>query len=317
MKDDPPPSEDVKVEEKPPAATHLRTRQKSVQFNESFAEDARSVRSTKSTTSQQSSARSRAAVKAMGLSASFKQQMNLDDREPPKYLFYPFTKGYMCWFVWTVIWSILTIFFETYSVAFLPGGGLPPSNPASVVEYCFSTVFVIDIFVNFNLAYTTLDDVVIFDRKRIMVHYLKKVFWIDVIGVFPFYHTILAARDLVGVDSEQTRYLHLVSLTRLVRLHRVFKAFEMMQYSTKISLMWYTMIRNFGGALVWTHFAACTMFFIAKQQSFQDSWLEEPTPTETNFDLYVTSLYWSIVTFATGTCQLYSLFGFVGAKRFI
>jgi hypothetical protein len=274
-------------------------------------DDTKSVRSTKSTTSQQSSSTRgrKAAVKAGGMamkmSESFKQQMHMENKEAPKFLFYPFNKGYKWWFFWTVVWSVLTILFETYAIAFLPGGGQPASTPASVVEICFSVVFAIDILVNFNLAYTTPDDAIIIERKQIVLHYLKKWFWLDLIGVFPFNLTILAAKGLVGVDSEQTRYLALVRLARLVRVHRVVKAFEMMQYSTKISLLWYTMIRDFGVALVWTHFAACTMFFISRQVNFQDSWLEEPAPTETNFNLYITSLYWSIVTFATGTLFIF------------
>lgn len=195
---------------------------------------------------------------------------------------------------------MLTVFFETYAIAFLPGGWASPTDPASIIEYCFLTVFALDILVNFNLAYTDQEDLVVLDRKRIAWNYFRRWFWIDLIGVFPFYITILAARDEIGVDSTQTRNLELVRLLRISRLHRVVHAFKLMQYSTKITLMWYTMVRNFGGAIMWTHFAACMMFFIARQYDFQDSWLE-PAADETNFDLYVTSLYWSIVTFATGT----------------
>ncbi|KAL3937147.1 MAG: hypothetical protein SGARI_002264, partial [Bacillariaceae sp.] len=140
---------------------------------------------------------------------------------------------------------------------------------------------------------------VVTDRKQIARHYLSHWFWVDLIGIFPFYVCIIAARGEVGVDNQATRNLQLIRLLRVTRLHRVFHAFEVTQYSTKISLMWYTMTRNFGFSLLWTHFAACMMYFISRQHDFQDSWLEEPAPTETNVDLYLTSLYWSIVTFTT------------------
>jgi hypothetical protein len=234
---------------------------------------------------------------SLSMPQSYRKQIQ---QQPPKYLFFPWSRGYRWWFGWTVAWSLLTVYFETYAIAFLPGGRKAVNDVAIIIEYCFFAVFGIDILVNFNLAYTDQEDLVVVNRKQIFWNYAKFLFWIDLIGVFPFYTVILAARDEIGVDNHETRNLQLVRLLRLVRLHRVVHASALAQYSTKISLAWYTMTRNFGGALLWTHFAACMMFFIARQNDFQDSWLE-PSDTDTNFDLYVTSLYWSIVTFATGT----------------
>eukprot|EP00539_Tryblionella_compressa_P013571 CAMPEP_0178830600 /NCGR_PEP_ID=MMETSP0746-20121128/9006_1 /TAXON_ID=913974 /ORGANISM="Nitzschia punctata, Strain CCMP561" /LENGTH=815 /DNA_ID=CAMNT_0020492771 /DNA_START=59 /DNA_END=2506 /DNA_ORIENTATION=- len=283
-------------EEKP-----VDTHRKSVQFQHQdspYLDDAKSTKSTKSSSSQASG---RAGVKSRGMgmshALSVKHQKLKENDEMPKFLFFPYSNGYKCWFGWTVIWAVLTIYFETYSIAFLPGGIGPRNSPANIVEYCFLTVFAMDILVSFNLAYEDESEDLVTDRKKIAWNYLRMWFWLDLIGVFPFYSVILEAKGLEDVDSRETRYLALVGLTRLVRLHRVVKCFEWMQYSDKISLMWYTMIRNFGGALVWTHLAACTMFYIARQQDFQDTWLEPGT--ETNFELYLTSLYWSIVTFTT------------------
>jgi potassium channel len=75
-------------------------------------------------------------------------------------------------------------------------------------------------------------------------------------------------------------------------------AFEMVQFSSKIDRLALTLTRNFGAAFLWTHIGACTLFFIARQQYFEDTWLA-PEPTDSIYDLYVTSLYWSVVTFAT------------------
>lgn len=237
----------------------------------------------------------------MSMPESYRKQLYHGRAMHPKYIFFPWTKWYIWWFGFTVVWSLWTLFFETYAIAFLPGGLSSAGDPASIIEYCFLAVFGVDILINFNLAYADEEDVVVTDRKQIFWHYFRFCFWIDLISFFPFYIIILAARDEIGVDNFQTRNLQLVRLLRLVRLHRVVHAFELTQYSTKISLLWYTMTRDFGGAILWTHFAACMMFFIARQYNFQDSWLEEPADSDTNLDLYLTSLYFSIVTFATGT----------------
>jgi hypothetical protein len=266
-------------------------------------EEAPSIRSFASSSNISAKLRHRSngsMTSTMSMPQSFRKQLQLKEQEPPKYLFYPWSRAYKWWFAFTVAWSLLTVFFETYAVAFLPGGRRASNDAASIIEYCFLTIFGIDILVNFNLAYTDQEDLVVVDRKKIFRNYIRCWFWIDLIGIFPFYLIILAARNEFGVDNEQTRNLELVRLLRLVRLHRVAHASALAQYSTKISLVWYTLTRNFGVALLWTHFAACMMFFIAVQHNFQDSWLE-PAETDTIFELYVTSLYWSIVTFATGT----------------
>lgn len=129
------------------------------------------------------------------------------------------------------------------------------------------------------------------------------MFWIDLIGVFPFYIVALSISGLMGVNNSTTQYMSLLRLLRLVRLHRVKQLFDILQYDTRISLMWLTLIRNFGAALVWTHFAACTMFFIAKQFGFDDdtTWIGSQVFGLNEFERYVTSLYWSVVTFTTGT----------------
>ncbi|KAG7368625.1 ion transport protein [Nitzschia inconspicua] len=227
---------------------------------------------------------------------SYRKQLYYGVAPQPKYLFFPW---YRWWFWLATVWSIFTVFYETFAVGFLPGGLSPAGNPASIIEFCFLTLFTTDIATNFNLAYTDQEDVVVTDRRMIIWNYFRGWFWIDLIAVFPFYIIILAARDEIGIDDFQTRNLQLIRLLRVVRLHRVVQALQVTQYSSKISLLWYTMVRDFGGAIMWTHFAACMMFFIARQRDFQDSWLEAPADTETNFDLYVTSQYWSIVTFVT------------------
>jgi hypothetical protein len=298
---------------------------KSVSFphERSRADDTTSEREeTKSVRSTVSSRMGSAALlhrqngsKSLSIPKSYQRQLSEGDAVAlPKDIIYPWSKGYKSWFALTVIWSILTVVFEPYCIAFLPGGVLPPSDPASIIEYCFTSVFVVDLLVNFNLAFSDEFDNIVTDRKKIGWKYFKFWFWIDLIAVFPFYLCILAGLGLTNVDSVQTRNIKLVRLLRLLRIHRVLHAFEYAQTSTRVSLFWYTMARNYGFSLLWTHCAACGLYFIARQYNFQGTWIE-PDATDTNLSLYLTSLYWSIVTFATGMyaycleCKSRLLFG--------
>jgi CRP-like cAMP-binding protein len=65
--------------------------------------------------------------------------------------------------------------------------------------------------------------------------------------------------------------------------------------------MWLTLFRNFGVALVWTHFAACFFYFIARQYDFapDNTWIGSLVEDLNGSERYLTSLYWAVITFTT------------------
>ncbi len=212
----------------------------------------------------------------------------------------PWSTWYKTWWALSVIASVLTVLSETFQMAFPPAGLFPYNDVSSVIEYVLLSVFFVDILINFNLAYE-LDNNLITDRKMIAEHYIKTMFVVDVIGVFPFYPIALAATGQLGKDTQLSQLLGILRLLRLVRVHRVLLLFERAQYSTKISLMWLTLIRNFTGAFVWTHVNACIMYFIAKLFDFDPitTWIGDSLEGMSMFERYVTALYYAVTTFAT------------------
>jgi len=215
-------------------------------------------------------------------------------------LFVPWSPYYKTWWGFTVAAAVLTVFSETFAIAFQPGGEVPV-NGSDIIEYALMGFFTIDIFVNFNLAYYDAQDEIVTNRKLIARHYLEWFFWVDFIGVFPFYEVALAAAGQIGQNTRLSQYLSLLRLFRMVRLHRVKVLFDILQYSTKISFMSLTLIRNLSFALVWTHFNACALYFIARERDFDPTttWIGGEYPDLNLAERYVVSLYWSVVTFAT------------------
>jgi Ion transport protein len=152
----------------------------------------------------------------------------------------------------------------------------------------------------FNTAYYDENDHVVTKRRSIAFHYVfYGTFKIDFLGVFPFYIIALACAGSVGEDTKIALVLSLFRLTRLVRLYRVKHVFDVLSYSSKISLLSLTLIRNIGFAISWSHFAACTMYYISRLYSDpENTWIGDTTGQST-VQKYLTSMYWSVTTFAT------------------
>jgi len=216
----------------------------------------------------------------------------------PLHVVFPWGLAYKTWWGFTVVAAAFTIFFETFEVAF-SSGGLAKSG-SLIVEIILLTIFILDIIINFNLAYYDENNKIVFNRQCIFKHYIRKMFWVDLIGVIPFYLICLQATGTLGEVSQFTQNLGLLQLLKLVRIYRVADFFSILQYNRKISLISLTLIRNFSAALVWTHVWACIMFFIARESSFgQDTWLGYEASEMSSFENYITALYWSVVTFTT------------------
>ena len=62
-----------------------------------------------------------------------------------------------------------------------------------------------------------------------------------------------------------------------------------------------TLLRNLAVVLVWTHTWACVMFFIARETALDsdNTWLGTTVYGLSEFEQYITSLYWSVVTVST------------------
>ena len=228
--------------------------------------------------------------------------------ETTSHVIFPWNKYYKCWWGMTVVAATFTVFLITYQIAFMPGGLKPYADAPSIIEYVLVAIFALDILINFNLAYYDERDEIVHDRASIARNYLRFMFWVDLIGVFPFYLVALAAAGALGEDTTLTQYLALLKLFKMVRLHRMKQLFDILQYSTRVSLMWLTLLRNFGAALLWTHFAGCIFYFISRQDSFDEetTWIGGSIRGLSAFERYCTTLYWSVVTFTTvGTYYLH------------
>ena len=210
------------------------------------------------------------------------------------------------------------------------------------LEYVLTIIFIFDFVINLKyLAYynddSNHDHHVVNDPRLITKHYVSsRKFYIDIVTLVPFQYMLLTCvAPVIGSSSSfdnelsnnddydndgfslndaassyassrrLVEYIAFVRLLRLLRLYRVIEIFDLLAVDTRISLMTLTLIRNFAAAFLWTHVAACTIYFIARVEynldpsnTFIGSKIEDTTNTN-DYQCYIISLYWSTVTFAT------------------
>lgn len=216
---------------------------------------------------------------------------------------------YWVWWTITFLGAVATAFVLPYNIAF-QAELHTIVDAGTIAEGILNVVFAIDIAVNFNLAFYNKEDRLVFDRKVIAQAYLRKYFWVDLCGVFPFQSFFLTITGNLGRSTSDVLLFSLWRLPQLVRLHRLKKMSEILQYDGHISFLWFTLLRNFTAVLWVAHWEACTMYYIARLRDFDvETWLGPLVAAlgsdYSSFDYYLTSLYLSVVTFCTvGTSVL-------------
>ena len=209
-------------------------------------------------------------------------------------IWFPWMRCYELWWNLTIVGTLFTVFFEPYQIAFQKETGIF-NDGAAVVEFLLTAIFALDILVQFNLAFYD-HDVMVYERKEIFKSYCRRMFWVDLVGVVPFETIALAASDELGTDNNKALLFSLLRLLHFVRLYRLKPLSDSLQYNARISLMWFTLIRNLAVAFMLTHFSACIMYFLARLEEFDDeTWLGPLVNELSGFERYMYSLYWSIV----------------------
>jgi hypothetical protein len=82
----------------------------------------------------------------------------------------------------------------------------------NVIDQITDALFMLDIIINFFMAYYDINDELVTDRKIIALNYLKSWFFIDLTSVLPLSYFI-----------NTTDYTSLARITRLPKLYRLIK----------------------------------------------------------------------------------------------
>ena len=230
----------------------------------------------------------------------------------PRFIIHPLDWRYRLWWYTTVLIAAITSILIPYVIAFTAPGLYPYDSATSIVEFVCIALIAIDMIVSFNVARYD-KGVLVTDRRQLAKNYARLIFWIDFLSIFPFDEVALSIAGLRGPSYVNNpilaQYLSLFKIIRMLRLYRLSWFFQFLTYNLAASLLMVTLLRNIFLTFFFANVAACVWYFEARQRGFSEqTWVgasdqgagvSELYNTTKIGNMYIFSLYWSIMTMAT------------------
>lgn len=187
----------------------------------------------------------------------------------------------------------------------------PPPDPMFIINCLVDLIFVIDMVLQFFLMYpvkTKHGMTLEYRHKRIVVHYLRGWFTVDILSILPFGHLglILNSDALKGMKIVKVvRLLRLLKLMRILKASRVFRRIELNMSVTyhKLSLLKFFII-----LILMSHWLACmwalSLTLVEKSDNIP-RWVDSFAELEKNVAVktedsvwkkYIASLYFTSYT---------------------
>lgn len=215
---------------------------------------------------------------------------------------------------WDVI-MLLLIIYQALTIPYYICFNDDYADGMQSFEVIVTAFFLCDIVLSFNTGFYDKGSLVI-KRREIIKSYMKLWFWIDLLATFPYTWIIEA---IYPPSSESTndsdvynapkiiriiriiRFLRILKLLRLAKLKKILIKIEDYIASSLIGSL-FLLFRLVSGSFLAAHWLACLWFFIG--DSGRDihpiTWLNGANlQDKTNWEQYITSLYWAFTTIAT------------------
>mmetsp|Transcript_28467 Transcript_28467/g.45875 ORF Transcript_28467/g.45875 Transcript_28467/m.45875 type:complete len:784 (+) Transcript_28467:377-2728(+) len=230
-----------------------------------------------------------------------------------------------------VYWDLMILVFISWIVMYVPFQ-VGVSNGVLMYShgyyFLFGTIlnvfFIADTTMNFFRAYFTEMGRLVFDRRKIVRHYLFGWFWVDCLACFPCDSLY---RFLPNESSVDSTTINLIGFINMLRMFRVNRAFRIVKTNRSI-LEWrmrhfrpqVNLCRAIVLLIVFSHWIACMFCFVALLEAgtfseedinnpdnpnwlqyFFDSEDQKVIPVAGNefknmFSRYTVALYWSFMT---------------------
>jgi len=174
-----------------------------------------------------------------------------------------------------------------------------------IVNYIIDSIFLLDIIFTFNQAFYDEDFKIISDRKEVACNYIRTWFLIDLFAIVPF--EFLTTSDVEYNEMARLtrlgRMYKLVKLTRLIRILKIIKnrsqLFKYAHEFLKISIGFERLFYFILGFFMVCHIVGCLWILMPQLYSEDtETWLTSYSIMD-QFDLYLTSIYFTVTTITT------------------
>ncbi|CAK9327570.1 unnamed protein product [Citrullus colocynthis] len=212
-----------------------------------------------------------------------------------KHIISPFDPRYRAWEMWLVVLVIYSAWICPFEFAFLPY----KQNALFIIDHFVNAFFAIDIILTFFVAYLDSQSYLLIDHpKKIALRYLSTWFIFDVCSTAP-----LQSISFLFTNQSGEVGFKLLNMLRLWRLRRVSSLFARLEKDIRFNYFWTRCTKLVSVTLFAVHCAGCFNYVIAdKYPESKQTWIGAVNPNfkeDSVWNLYITSLYWSITTLTT------------------
>lgn len=195
--------------------------------------------------------------------------------------------------------------FAIYKISFVEDEEYPLWDN---IDFLVDVLFFFDILLNFFTPYyDKVNCEIVYSHKRIACRYLKAVFWMDLLSIFPFDYVIASDKSDYSILLRVSKIPKLAKIMRTTKIIRTFKVGKkdtvlrrIVRILTESNYIFKKVIPLMSITLILGHIFACVWHFTAAADETYESWIARYNYTgENSMDRYAASFYFAFTTMTT------------------
>ncbi len=230
-----------------------------------------------------------------------------------------------------VYWDIIILLFVSYIIVQVPwqvgvsDGYFISNGYLWVLSTVISVFFFADVILNFHRAYYNSKNRLVFNRRTIVLHYLRGWFAVDLLSCFPVDAVYRFTPEDFIVGNTNFNLLSFINLLRVARLQRAYQIFRTNERILALRLAYYghriEMVQLIIALILFCHWTACMFCYVAliEAKTFSEdnlmnparpNWMAAYAPFGSPFLLcgydfqamwsrYTVAMYWAMTTMTT------------------
>ena len=202
-------------------------------------------------------------------------------------------------FISSMFYFIFVPYFLSINFFFFEGDGV-----YKYIFFVIDVLYIIDIVINFFRAYQTYDEHLIRKTKRIIIHYIKTWFLIDLIQAIPYYSIFHLLKKIKTPNEQFDQIIYILLIIKIIKVYKLFIGNSTLIYLSEL-ITKNEVIDEHGGMILTIvitflclNLATCLFIFLGIN-SYSNWIIKLNIQDEPFLKIYLISLYFIIVTITT------------------